>query len=700
MSIKRDILWRIYLSYAFIAVLGLGILVQAGRVQTVKGSYYRALADSLTTSYRAIDAIRGNIYAADGSLLATSVPIYDIRMDLKVDGLKNELFESKVDSLGRGLSRIFGDESGREYTRRLREARRAGKRNFLIKRNIDYQQLQQVKELPIFNLGRYTGGLVVEQKSKREMPFRHLAKRTIGYAVAGVAPVGLEGAFDRVLAGEGGKRLMQKIAGGVWMPINDNDEIAPMNGDDIITTLDINIQDVAEAALLRTLENNAADHGCVIVMEVATGQIKAIANLGRDSEAGEYYEKYNYAIGESIEPGSTFKLASLMVGLDRGDFKTTDSVDIEKGKVKFFDRTMKDSEEHDYRNMTVTDLFAISSNAGVAKLINQHYGKNPQLYVDGLRKLGLGEQLGIEITGEGKPLIKDPKGKGWSGVTLPWMSVGYESRFTPLQLLTFYNAVANNGVMMKPYLVSEVRNFGQVVNSYQPIVLKDQIANKNTIADARKMLEAVVEKGTGKNLRTDQYSAAGKTGTAQVANDRYGYRESMKYRASFAGYFPADNPRYSCIVVIANPKKGLYYGSYVAGPVFKEIADKVYASIINPGMNEEAKKLTKTTIVLKNGSHKASETVLKKLKVDYKELASDAEWVVADYDSTSIGLSELTVSSHKVPKVTGMGLQDAVYLLENAGLKVIPMGKGRVKKQSIPAGTAFRKNQQIVLELS
>ncbi len=700
MSIKRDILWRIYLSYAFIAVLGLGILVQAGRVQTVKGSYYRALADSLTTSYRAIDAIRGNIYAADGSLLATSVPIYDIRMDLKVDGLNSELFESKVDSLGQGLSRIFGDESGREYTRRLREARRAGKRNFLIKRNIDYQQLQQVKELPIFNLGRYTGGLVVEQKSKREMPFRHLAKRTIGYAVPGVAPVGLEGAYDRVLAGEGGKRLMQKIAGGVWMPINDNEEIAPMNGDDIITTLDINIQDVAEAALLRTLENNAADHGCVIVMEVATGQIKAIANLGRDSEEGGYYEKYNYAIGESIEPGSTFKLASLMVGLDRRDFKTTDSVDIEKGKVKFFDRVMKDSEEHDHRNMTVTDLFAISSNAGVAKLINQHYGKNPQLFVDGLRKLGLGDQLGIEITGEGQPLIKDPKGKGWSGVTLPWMSVGYESRFTPLQLLTFYNAVANNGVMMKPYLVSEVRNFGQVVNSYKPMVLKDQIANKNTIADARKMLEAVVEKGTGKNLKSNQYSAAGKTGTAQVANDRYGYRESMKYRASFAGYFPADNPRYSCIVVIANPKKGLYYGSYVAGPVFKEIADKVYASIINPAMEEQTKKAPNSTIVLKNGSHKASETVLKKLKIDYKELASDAEWVLADYDSTSIRLTELTVRSQKVPQVTGMGLKDAVYLLENAGLKVVAVGKGRVKKQSIPAGSAFRKNQQIVLELS
>jgi cell division protein FtsI (penicillin-binding protein 3) len=700
MSIKRDILWRIYFSYAFMVVLGIGILVQATRVQTVRGSYYRELADSLTTSYREIDAIRGNIYAADGSLLATSVPIYDIRMDLKADGLKKDIFEEKIDSLGDGLSRIFGDASGREYTRRLREARRAGKRNYLIKRNIDYQQLQAVKELPIFNLGRYKGGLVVEQKSKREMPFRHLAKRTIGYAINGVAPVGLEGAYDKTLAGEHGKRLMQKIAGGVWMPINEGEEIAPMNGHDIITTLDINIQDVAEAALLRTLENNAADHGCVVVMEVATGQIKAIANLGRDSEAGAYYEKYNYAVGESMEPGSTFKLASLMVGLERGDFTLNDSVDIERGKVKFFDRQMKDSEEHDHRNMSVTDLFAISSNVGVSKLIQQHYGKQPKVFVDGLKKLGLGSSIGLEITGEGKPLIKDPQGKGWSGVTLPWMSVGYETRFTPLQLLMFYNAVANNGVMMKPYLVSEIRNFGKVEQKFTPMVVKDQIASKTTIAAARTMLEAVVENGTGKNLKSDQYTAAGKTGTAQVANDRFGYKESMRYRASFAGYFPADNPKYSCIVVIVNPKKGLYYGSYVAGPVFKEIADKVYASIINPALEEEKKESAPRYLVLKNGAHEPTLEVLKLLDADYRELDQDAEWVSAESDSTRVTISALTVNRQKVPKVTGMGLQDAMYLLENAGLRVVPVGKGKVKRQSIPAGSTARKNQQIVIELS
>lgn len=700
MSIKRDILWRIYFSYAFMVVLGIGILVQATRVQTVRGSYYRELADSLTTSYREIDAIRGNIYAADGSLLATSVPIYDIRMDLKADGLKKDIFEEKIDSLGDGLSRIFGDASGREYTRRLREARRAGKRNYLIKRNIDYQQLQAVKELPIFNLGRYKGGLVVEQKSKREMPFRHLAKRTIGYAINGVAPVGLEGAYDKTLAGEHGKRLMQKIAGGVWMPINEGEEIAPMNGHDIITTLDINIQDVAEAALLRTLENNAADHGCVVVMEVATGQIKAIANLGRDSEAGAYYEKYNYAVGESMEPGSTFKLASLMVGLERGDFTLNDSVDIERGKVKFFDRQMKDSEEHDHRNMSVTDLFAISSNVGVSKLIQQHYGKQPKVFVDGLKKLGLGSSIGLEITGEGKPLIKDPQGKGWSGVTLPWMSVGYETRFTPLQLLMFYNAVANNGVMMKPYLVSEIRNFGKVEQKFTPMVVKDQIASKTTIAAARTMLEAVVENGTGKNLKSDQYTAAGKTGTAQVANDRFGYKESMRYRASFAGYFPADNPKYSCIVVIVNPKKGLYYGSYVAGPVFKEIADKVYASIINPALEEEKKESAPRYLVLKNGAHEPTLEVLKLLDADYRELDQDAEWVSAEADSTRVTISALTVNRQKVPKVTGMGLQDAMYLLENAGLRVVPVGKGKVKRQSIPAGSTAHKNQQIVIELS
>ncbi|MFN3529261.1 MAG: penicillin-binding protein [Bacteroidia bacterium] len=697
MSTKHDIVRRIYLSFAFIALLGLGIILQAARIQTVQGHYYRNMADSLTTAYRTIEAIRGNIYAADGSLLATSVPIYDVRMDTRVDGLTDQIFEQKIDSLARGLARVFGDQAPAEYSRKLREARRLGKRNFLIRRNIDFQQLQAVKALPILNLGRYTGGLVVEQKTKREMPFRHLARRTIGYAIADVAPVGLEGAYNQELAGIGGKRLMQKIAGGVWIPINDRDEIEPRHGNDILTTIDINIQDVTEAALLRALERHQADHGCAIVMEVATGQIKAIANLGRDNEEGSYYEKYNYAIGESAEPGSTIKLASLMVALERGDVQLSDSIDLEKGQFRFYDRIMRDSEKHDYRNTTMSQMFAISSNVGVSRLINELYGNKPELYVDGLRKLGLGVTTGIEIAGEGEPLIKDPKQRDWSGVTLPWMSVGYELRLTPLQVLTFYNAVANGGTMMKPYLVQEVQRYGEPVKRYKDEVLISSIASKKTIGQARELLEEVMISGTGKHLQGKEYRAAGKTGTALIA-EKGSYRQSIKYRASFAGYFPAEDPRYSVIVVIADPRMGVYYGGWVAGPVFREIADKVYASHINPYLMAEMPEERPRKVLLKNGRWDESELVLRQLKLKY-EGSPESEWVRA-YGVDSLQLAELRMESGLVPSVAGMGLKDALYLLENAGLRVLPIGKGKVVRQSLRAGTPFQKNQEIVIELS
>lgn len=699
MGVKNDIVTRIYISFGLMVVLGLGILGQAVRIQTVQGAYYRDMADSLTTAYLNIEAVRGNIYAADGSLLATSVPIYDVRMDTKVEGLTSTIFENKVDSLAQALSRLFGDYSAREYARKIREARRAGKRNFLVHRNIDYQQLQSVKKLPIFNLGRYTGGLVVEQKTKREMPFRHLARRTIGYAISGVAPVGLEGAFDADLAGIGGKRLMQKIAGGVWIPINDRDEIEPRDGNDILTTIDINIQDVTEAALLRALEHNQADHGCALVMEVATGQIKAIANLGRDVDGGAYYEKYNYAIGESAEPGSTFKLASIMVALERGDIKLTDSVDIEKGTFRFYDRIMRDSEKHDYNNMSVADLFAISSNVGMSKIINNLYGGRPDIFVDGILKLGLGELTGIEITGEGKSVIKNPKEKGWSGVTLPWMSVGYEVRLSPLQTLAFYNAVANGGTLMRPYLVQEIRNYGDLVKRYEPDVMKSSIASKSTIEQAQALLALVVSKGTGKNIQGKQYSAAGKTGTALIADNSSGYKGKIKYRASFAGYFPADAPRYSVIVVVANPTQGSYYGGTVAGPVFKEIADKVYASHINPYLEEEKNiRAPKTHIVLKNGRWDESELVLRKLNIHYSG-GAEGEWVHSK-SSDSLQLADLPVENALVPQVYGMGLKDALFLLENAGLRVVPVGRGKVTRQSLKAGSRHQKNQQIFIELS
>jgi len=697
MSVKRDIVRRIYLSFALMVLVGMGIVFQAARIQTVEGNYYRELADSLTTAYRSIEAIRGNIYAADGSLLATSVPIYDVRMDTRVDGLTDELFENKVDSLAMGLSRIFGDMSERDYARKIREGRRKGKRNLLLKRNINYEQLQRVKKLALFNRGRYKGGLVVEQKTKREMPFRHLARRTIGYAIAGVAPVGLEGAFDAELAGVGGKRLMQKIAGGVWIPINDRDEIEPRHGNDIVTTIDVNIQDVTEAALLRTLEKNNADNGTAIVMEVATGKIRAMANLGRDAAGGLYYEKYNYAIGESAEPGSTMKLASLMVALERGDVKLTDSIDLERGQFRFFDRVMKDSEKHDYRRMSVKDIFAISSNVGISRLIQEQYGKDPQLFLQGLENLGLGKLTQIEIKGEGKPLLKKPGTKGWSGVTLPWMSVGYELRVTPLQMLALYNAVANEGKMMRPYLVQEVQEYGKAVKKYKPEVLQASIASANTIQQARELLEHVAVVGTAKHLQGEEFKIAGKTGTALIADNSAGYRGSVKYRATFAGYFPADKPRYSVIVVVNNPSAGVYYGGYVAGPVFKEIADKVYASHINPYLNQDRPTDEQPDyLIVKGGRRDETELVLRKLDFQYAD-APDAEWV---RQADSLRLTELAIKDKLVPQVTGMGLKDAVFLLENAGLRVVPIGRGRVVRQSIKAGSAYRKNQEIVIELS
>jgi cell division protein FtsI (penicillin-binding protein 3) len=478
------------------------------------------------------------------------------------------------------------------------------------------------------------------------------------------------------------------------------DEIEPRDGNDITTTLDINIQDVTEAALLRALERHNADHGCAIVMEVATGQIKAIANLGRDGEDGPFYEKYNYAIGESAEPGSTFKLASMMVALERGDVKLTDSVDLEKGTFRFYDRIMRDSEKHNYNNMSVADLFAISSNVGISKIINELYGSSPSVFIDGVKKLGLDRPTGIEITGEGQPVIKDPKAKGWSGVTLPWMSVGYELRLTPLQTLAFYNAVANNGQWMKPYLVQEIRNYGEVVTRYKPEVLENRIASKSTIEQAQALLSLVVEKGTGKNLQGKEYTAAGKTGTALIADNSAGYKGKIKYRASFAGYFPADAPKYSVIVVVANPTMGVYYGGSVAGPVFKEIADKVYASHINPYLEApDQSEQQRPQLVLKNGRWDETELVLRKLQQSYQGKI-ESEWVRAQAADSLLQLSELNISNQLVPQVTGMGLKDALFLLENAGLRVIPVGKGKVVRQSLKAGTRHQKNQQIVIELS
>ena len=575
MNIKKDILWRIYLSFFMITLVAVAIIVQSFRIQVVEGEHWKSLADSLTTIFKTIPAERGNIFSEDGSLLATSLAYFEVRMDANAEALSDDVFYKDVDSLALCMANFLKDKTAREYKTKLINARKDGNRYMLIKRNVTFPELQVIESWPIFRLGRYKGGLISIQTNKRKMPFGMLAHRTIGYVRTGpgAQSVGLEAEYDQALAGVNGKRLMQKIAGNTWMPINDRNEIDPRNGRDLITTLDVNIQDVAEYALLKALQKHNADHGSVIVMEVKTGKIKAIANLGKMGE-GEYWEKYNYAIGEATEPGSTFKLATMMALLEDGLVDLEDSVDIGYGEVYYSGQILRDAESHSKGKVSVGHSFEISSNVGISKLAHKHYAKNPKALIDHFRNFHLDKKVDIELRGEPSPHIKSPGDKGWSALSVPWMSVGYEVLITPLQMLTFYNAVANGGVMVRPYLVSEVREYGHTIEQFHPEIIDGGICSKETIKKLQTILEGVVQNGTAKNLRDPNYEIAGKTGTAQIADKKHGYQKV--YQSSFAGYFPADDPQYSCIVVINAPSNGVYYGSTVAGPVFKEISDKIF----------------------------------------------------------------------------------------------------------------------------
>lgn len=702
MNIKKDILWRSYLTFVCIALFAVVIVVYMFKLQFVEGHKWRQLADSLSTDYQTIEAVRGNIYACDGSLLATSIPIYDIRFDTRASALTNEVFSGGVDSLALMLSLTFKDKSARDYKRTLVNARKRGERYFLLKRKVTYVQMKAMKSWPLFRYGKYKGGFVATERTRRQKPFQLLAERTIGYNVEGVAPVGLEGSFNDVLSGNSGKRLMQKVSGGVWVPINDENEIEPENGKDIISTIDVNIQDVAEEALYNTLVSNNAQYGTAVLMEVATGEIKAIANLTKVSD-GVYQEKYNYAIGLSAEPGSTMKLASMIALLEDGYVKPTDSVDTEGGQKRYFDRMMKDAEEGGHGRVSVQHAFEVSSNVGISKMVYSNYSKQAQKFIDHLKKLHLNEQLGLQVTGEGKPHIKNPSDKDWYGTTLPWTSIGYEAHITPLQMLTLYNAVANNGVMVKPLLVKEIQQVGRTIKKYETEIIDEKICSESTLKAVRAMMEGVVERGTAKNLKNPYYTVAGKTGTAQIADAKRGY--SKVYQATFCGYFPADKPRYTCIVIVNSPSNGIYYGSLVAGPVFKAIADQVYSGSINmhPGMEAEVTEFADIIPATKAGSAQDLKLVLNKLSISNVLTGAEedeAEFVSPLRKDKSLELKKQKITNNLVPNVSGMGLKDAIYLLENAGLRVQCKGAGKVKYQSQVPGARIMKGSTIVIELS
>lgn len=700
---KNTIFSRVYLIYGMICLFAFIILGQTINLQVFQREKWVAKEEQLTRKYREIDAVRGNIYAADGSLLATSIPKYEVRFDANAEAITDELFNGQVDSLAMELAKLFPEKSKATYLAELKSARSQGKRYHLIKRNVKFTDLKKLKEFPIFRRGQYKGGLICVQQNKRERPFKMLAARTIGYEREGIKPVGLEGAYSKELSGVKGKMWMQKIAGGVWMPIDESNGKEPEDGNDVYTTIDVNIQDVAESALLNQLETHQADHGCVVLMEVSTGEIKAIANLQR-TKGGKYYEGYNYAIGESTEPGSVFKLASLMAAFEDGYLDLGDMVDTEDGTTKFYDATMKDSHRGGYGVISVKESFVKSSNVAISKEINRVYASKPQDFVDRLYKMNLNKKLGVEIAGEGAPLIKSTDDDTWSGITMPWMSIGYEVQMTPLQILTFYNAVANDGKMVKPKFVKEIRKRGALVKRFDTEVVSSSICSDNTIKMAKEMLEGVVEEGTAKNLKNPVYKIAGKTGTAQIANDKYGYRYDSKvsHQASFVGYFPADNPKYTCIVVVNAPSQNVYYGNLVAGPIFKEVADKVYASSIqiHKEINQKENLAVSRIPYAKDGYYADHQKIYQTLNIKTEAETQNSKWVKVATGDKAVKIYNKKVAPIYVPDVTGMSIKDAIYLLENQGMRVEFTGSGMVKKQSITPGEKIVKGKKIELELA
>ncbi len=701
MAVRDEITWRSGVVYFAIALLAAALLVRIIILQYVQHGKWSEMSEKYVFKTAEVPADRGDVLTYDGRLLASSVPYYTIYMDTRSSGMSAATWSDGINGLSAGLAQLLGERSAVGWKSVITEARQKGDRYFPVKRKVNYETLKKLKELPIFREGQYKGGMVAQAENRRILPNGELASRTIGYLNLGSEgnEVGVEGAFDKDLAGKNGVAVKQRLTGGDWITVDNENSVESRDGNDVVTTLDIDLQDVATTALLNQLKKNNADHGCVVLMEVSTGHIKAIANLGLQSD-GDYHESYNYAIGESAEPGSTFKLPSLMAALEDGVIDTSDIVDTGNGTVKFYDKVIKDTKEHGV--LTVKQVFEESSNVGTSKLIYQHYKDKPKDFVNRLYAMRLNKPLDLQIKGEGDPLIRYPGDKLWSGVSLPMMSHGYEVQLTPLQILAFYNAVANNGKMMRPLFVTAVLRNGNIIKSYEPEVIINSVASRSTIRKAKKMMEGVVERGTATNLKDANYKIAGKTGTAQIARDKYGYRTGARisYQASFVGYFPAENPLYSCIVVVNSPSNGVYFGNVVAGTVFKEISDRVYATrFFRDYVPENKKDIKPTAPEAGNGYRSDINEVLRNLDVRYRR-TSDNDWVATRESGDTISLAEVKIQNGLVPDVRGMSLRDAVYLLENSGLRVKYSGKGRVLRQSPEHGARYYDGTVVSLEMN
>ena len=577
----KQIMYRSYLVALMLFIFSIILIGKLIHLQFSQGKKYRELASKRTLKNDIIQPSRGNIYADDGSIMATSIASYEIRWDAAVASKKN--YQYYKNDLAKGLANII-DRDEHTILRKLDRAVDRKNRYLLIAKGLTYSQQKKIKNLPLFELPSYKGGLIVEQQIVREHPLGKIAERTIGYEMQDkdgkFLRVGLEGAFGQYLKGEEGRRLKQKIAGGQWKPINDNNEKEPTQGFDIHTTINVNAQDIAHSALLEQLEKFEADHGCVVVMETSTGKVKAIANLGR-TKLGTYYEKLNYAVGESHEPGSTFKLISIIAALEDKVVDENTLINTGNGELTFYGKyKVRDSKKGGYGAITAGKVLEVSSNTGIVKIIYENYKANPKKFVDRLFNMGINKTIGLPIKGEGKPKVPYPNDTDWDGLDLPWMAYGYGVSMTPLQTLTFYNAIANSGEMVKPRFIEKIGGIGESPQQiFRREILNPSICSNSTIKKVKNMMFNVVDKewGTANNIKDKDFAIAGKTGTCQVDYNRDD--KEVQYISSFVGYFPADKPKYSCIVVIHRPNKKLgYYGSTVAAPVFKKIAKKIYTS--------------------------------------------------------------------------------------------------------------------------
>ncbi|MDG1756534.1 MAG: penicillin-binding protein [Bacteroidia bacterium] len=687
-NIKKSITWRVVFGMGVVVLFAFWVSFEMFRIQLVEGNKWLVMSDSITIRHQDISPARGNIYSDNGSLLSTSMPIYEIRWDATV--VNDDTFHFYVNELAQQLARLFPDKTSLYYKSKLNTAKKSKSRYVLIRRKVNYHEQKTMRDFPIFRKGRYRGGFMAELNTKRVKPAGNLAFRTIGYRTKDNLGVGLERTYNDDLGGVKGKRLVQKISGG-YRPLNDENLIEPKNGRDIHTTINIDFQEIAQRSLEKSLIKHKADHGCVIVMKVSTGEIKAISNLSKREE-GVYSEQYNYSIGESYEPGSVWKVFSAMAAFEDELISPNDSMDIQNGVREYFGKKMQDSDKGRFKKMSFKQAFARSSNVAFSSVIFDNYSSKPSNYISYLKKLDLDKPTGIEILGEPDPFLNHPASSSWSQLTLPWLAIGYENQHTPLQLLTAYNGIINDGIMIRPQIVSSVTDAGIIIKENNNSNKTVRVCSEETSKKIKELTAEVFISGSARNVRSDVVTMGGKTGTAQIASSS-GYQKAKMYNASFVGHFPAMKPEYSIYVMVNKPSNGIFYASYVAAPVFSEVAKKIFTISV--------KKEVVDSLIYKPNYHAG---FFKDIKIINNQLGyimdenSSADFVRVNSNNSMT--EDVVVEEGKMPDFRNFGVKDAVYVSELLGLKPIVAGRGRVVEQSPKPGAVIHKSQTVYIRLN